>query len=250
MEIIEAPVTVLKHSYSPLIQNYMKTWQGFFSLPGVSSVVRSPSTPTLWQEITTLVHITDLIGITLALALYKPFLQYLYKTLHKDVNKLLIQPTNTSIAEGSDKETDNYQDIPSSYEKSFLGSMETPLTYFLWFPLFLYAIDIFSLFLGHYGFIFHIEGGRDFTRLLCTIAYSIITGSFLTKIKDWILHKLRVQSIQHQYGKKSKDVLRQLELNAEKDKLFDELSSFLIWVVVGFACLQAFSFEYGIALSK
>ncbi len=255
MEIMEAPVTVFKHS--PLIQNYMKSLQKFYYTSNPTSSladatlnaarVKGVGISSLRHDITTLVHFSDLAGIAACLILYKPFLRMIYKMIHSDLPNVLSKALN---GKGTSNQTidDGFYHEKPTFEKSFIGQMQTPISFFLWFPAFLYTIDVLSLILAHAGFDFHIKG--DLPRLLCTVAYSIITGTFVTKLKDWILHKLRVHSIQNHYGRTSAEVIKHLERQADKDKLFDELTSFAIWVIVGFTCIQAFSLEYGIALSK
>lgn len=123
------------------------------------------------------------------------------------------------------------------YKQSFWGSIEKPVTLSAWFFPVIYLIDMFTIVLHGFGYDFHVKG--DLPRLICTVATTILCGMYFTKIKDWavgrFLRKIHMMST-------TRDVIREATV--------DELTSLVIWGILGGFCLEAMSLELGFALGS
>lgn len=231
-EIIQSPSTVLQHS--PLIKSFLSQ---------LRLVITNKQNISLLEEIKTLVNLRDVFWMSMLILSYRKVFRMLFQVFHS-------YPLPAFLAK--------HRHVKTSYEHSLLGHLEQPFGYMLWFPPFLYLVDLLSIALAYLGFQFHIKG--DVPRLLCTMAYSIIAGSFLTRIKDWMLYKWRAQwhtKTMARYHQSDLSTSTESFVQAllpsrdpEKEKIIDEISSLAIWFVVATLCLQAFSLELGIGLGS
>eukprot|EP01041_Mallomonas_annulata_P012333 gene12333-25948_t len=90
------------------------------------------------------------------------------------------------------------------------------------------------------SFVGYMEGPANIPRLLCTLYKCFTLGSFLTKIKDWYIHRFLRRT--PEFLNKRKDLVR--------EKTVDELTSTSIWIVMTVLALEFMSLEFGIALSS
>ncbi|RYH11977.1 hypothetical protein EON65_38340 [archaeon] len=206
MEIVTAPAEVLKHS--PLITSFLATIKSIFHR-GLSGSMTSLQ---LWQQVSSLMSLGDLAIIGTLIVGYRPALHLLYSFVCRENSP--------------------------PYEESLLGRMEFPLRLFVYFPPFLYLVDLLSILLQYLGFDFLVKG--DLPRLCCTWGLAIIGGSFVTHLKNYIFFELR--SAAYANTPEQRDFV--------KEKTIDELTSLCVWVVVAGVCVQATSLELGVGLKS
>lgn len=201
MEMI-SPADVLTHS--PLITSFLNQ---------VKAILTSGYTKErkLVHQIAQLMSVTDLLIMVGLIYSYKPFLRALYEVTHY------------------------FSKDKTAYRSSLIGYLEEPVKYVVLFPPFLCVVDLFSIFINYFGFDFHIKG--NLPRLACTLATAGLLGSFATKFKDWIFHRLR-RRLHHN----SRDI--------GKERISDEISSTLIWTIIGAFCLEVASKEIGVGLGS
>lgn len=133
-----------------------------------------------------------------------------------------------------------------TYEESIFGYIEKPLGYTIYFLPFLYALDILSLALHAFGVQFHLKS--DLPRLLVTVVSSIIMGSWITKIKDWVFYKMRAaRNFVPIFASSS---LHNQQRDKAREDTVDELASLVVWAGVAVICLEAMSLEFGFALGS
>eukprot|EP01031_Cornospumella_fuschlensis_P027709 gene27709-33468_t len=206
MEIITAPSEILNHS--PLITSFLNTIKSIFHR-GLS---RRMTGPQLWQRVSSLMSLSDLAIIATLICGYKPILQLLY-----------------SLTRGEKS---------PPYPQSLLGRLETPIKLFVYFPPFLYMIDLLSILFQYLGFDFLVKG--DIPRLCCTWGLAIIGGSFLTHLKNYLFFKVRTASL----------LASPDQRDLVKERTIDELTSLCVWLVVAGVCVQATSIEFGVGLKS
>lgn len=179
----------------------------------------------LFQQIKNI--IVDPIDIAIVIALimgYKPALKSLY-TFEEWLRRKFISKENESY-----HHTFNY---------SIWGYLEEPFRLLSLYMPFLYALDLFTILLHALGLDAHIKG--DFPRLAATCATSIIGGTFIVHIKNWVLHNSRIFAASTQKNWRRDDV---------KERTVDELTNIIIWAMVFSICVEAMSLNMGFALGS
>lgn len=212
-EIMSSPKEIITHSpLSTALFGRLKTM-----LSGDTTRER-----VLLQKLGNLISIPDAMIMLTLVYFYKPVLKAIYRMIH------FRTPEVTRIP----------------YPKSLIGHLEGPVGYLVWFPPFLYTIDFLSIFIQYLGLGTLIKG--DISRLACSIGAAVVAGSFMTRIKDWICYRWRnnnnLDSNKTTGGAHTRDV--------GKDKITDELTSTIIWLMVVAFSLEVASSELGVGLGK
>jgi small-conductance mechanosensitive channel len=201
----------------------------------------------LLPKVAALFHPTDCIAFVASLLIYKPLLRLLYRA----VTWLAAQAKTTPLAnaskgeEGSKSESMPRQPLVCPYELSLFGRLEQPVLFALGLMPFVYLLDIVSIMLHTLGFEFHIKG--DVPRLLVTVYQTFVCGCFITRVKDWGLTKHRSKHTKLLAGAGG---LVPAERDHMRDTVVDELSSLIVWALLGGLCLEAMSLEMGFALGS
>ena len=171
------------------------------------------------QVISIIDHPTDILIVAAFYLAYKPLLKALYN-VQENLRRRIVQ---------------NHE-YHHTYEYSIFGYLEKPLRLASLYMPFLYVVDLLSIVLHALGLDAHIKG--DLPRLAATCATSIIGGQFVVNIKDWFLHNARL----HTTRGRRRDTVRENTVN--------ELSSILIWLLVGTVCIEAMKMNMGFALGS
>jgi small-conductance mechanosensitive channel len=226
--IFDSSAEIRKHS--PLITSLMVNFKEF-----VTGQKCTMSRIQLLQQLHGLIGLSDIFIITFSLFSYRPVLKSLYYIMNYLHSKEDIFP----------------------YEKSLMGQIETPVKLMVLFPIFLFIVDIISLVGAFFGFQFHIKG--NIPQFFSNLAYSILFGFFLTRVKDWLVaiyrqkewkFKPRLYIDGRSTSMKVSQIIRHQYRITAKERLFNELTSSLIWLFVGIYCLQTFSQGFGVGLGS
>lgn len=200
-EILQLPNEAVTRS--PLISSFVIQLKSMFN--GRSHEGR------LLDQIGQLMSLTDVIIMVALIFSYKPALKMIHKTVHA------------------------FSKERPSYEKSLLGYLEDPVKYLVYFPPFLYLADVIVLMIHFTGIDFHIKG--NLPHLIFTIAALGITGSFVTRIKDWFFSRLR-------------RTLLPSERDSATEQVTDELASAIIWAFFGAFGLEIITKELQVGIGS
>lgn len=122
------------------------------------------------------------------------------------------------------------------HQCSLVGYLEKPLIALTQFPLFLFFLDVLSISIHALGIDFHIKGGLP--DLVLKVSYCILGGAFLTRIKDWFVQ----QVWRKEFPREKRDFVR--------EETVDEITSVLIWFIMGVIGLEFMSLRMGFALGS
>lgn len=190
--------------HSPLITSFISQFKAIFT--GQYVIERH-----LFQKVQKLMSLTDLIVTVALIYSYKPILRIIYEIVHLFVKE---KPT---------------------YRSSLIGHLEETVKFVVFFPPFLYTVDLFTILINYLGVNFKTKG--NLPHLAATIAVFGIIGSFATRTKDWIFLRVR-------------KTLSNSSRDYAKERITDELVSVAIWIVIAAFCLEISSKELGIGIGS
>lgn len=211
-DLVHGSAGIMRHS--PLLSSLMINFKQF--LTGKRCTM---SLGQLFTQLSSLVSLSDIFIIGACWYFYKPLLDQLYKLKQRFIGEFEFV----------------------SYKDSIFGRMEQPIKLLILFPIVLFVIDVITILLTFLGFQFHIKS--NFPQFFSNIAFSIITGSFLTRFKDWVSSRLRRSYWKVQRNNKVKRDLIQ-------EKTTDEVTSAVIWAIVAISSLQTLSAQFGVGIKS
>lgn len=221
-DFVEGSVELMRHS--PLITSLMTSFKQF--LTGKRCTMSSKQ---LIKDLRNLISLSDILIISLCLCFYKPLLKQLYRFQSR------------------------YIDPSVSFDESLVGRMERPIQLLIIFPILLFLIDFISIFLVFFGFQFHIKA--NIPQFFSNLSFSFITGLFMTRLKDWIsFHVRRSYWRVKQLELIRPDLVSHNDKSTGRDKIqektTDELTSAIIWAMVGISWLQTLSNQFGVGIKS
>jgi small-conductance mechanosensitive channel len=130
---------------------------------------------------------------------------------------------------------------PDDYEASLFGHMENPVRYGMISIGLLYLMDA-ALIIYHFmGFKYR----KDLPRVVFKVMMYVVTGSFLTKLKDYALSVTRLSASLDKHlstKRRKRDPVR--------EAVIDELTSTLVWATVTMFMVEQLSLEFGFPLKS
>ncbi len=166
--------------------------------------------PKIFREVMTLANPTDIAYILLPAIITKPLISF-YENAHKN--------------------------DAHNFKYSLVGYLQQPFLYLAKFPLWLFTLDVFSILIHSFGFDFHIKGGLP--DLIAKVSYCLLAGIFITRLKDWYFQQVLRQ--------KSNLAIRR---DYVREGTIDEITSILLWALVGVIGLEFLSLKLGVALGS
>lgn len=198
-EVLDIPEEIIQSSQ--LLQNFMRSFKSFLS----GKYLKNTTFLTIIQK---LVNPIDLFLMTFIFYFHKRFLRWLYTITHRNNKK--------------------------SYEDSFIGHLQGPITIFVSIPPILLATDFVNAILKYSGLQNLVK--TDITKVAPPVCYAVFIGQVITNLKDYYFQLARERM------KKPRDL--------GKEGLTDELTSTVIWLIVAAFCLENLSLEVGLGVGK
>jgi hypothetical protein len=208
-EFLEVPLDFLSHS--SLFLRFTNGIRNLFTTNFINSVT------ILYSKISKLMSPIDFIIISMILLSYKKVLYFIYKLTHPFV-------------------TDESNNQTKPYKYSLIGFLEKPISFLVYFPFFLYVVDVISLTMNHFGV--KLFKKTDLPKVSCTLFFCFIIGSFITKIKDWFFNKFRTNFKNRLNSSLTNGDFSLTARDLQRENITDELISTMVWFFVGFDMLK------------
>ena len=158
-------------------------------------------------------------------------------TTHKSIlrqthylsSKLLAKHKISSVTQGLANET------LDTYDSSLLSHLENGMKAGIYSFTAIYALDFLMVVYVGLGF----KHSIDVTGIASSLLSRVVFGCFITRTKDWFLMKRRIV-----------DSSETEDRDPRREDVVNELTSTLIWLIIGFGIIERLSSDLKISLSS
>ena len=192
--------------YSPLVTNHFE---------GLRKFIFEHQLHTVPAQVKKIIRPSDLLLMSALIVTHKLILRAVYEITHL-----------------------NRKSRPE-YQNSLFGFIEPSVSLAVLYIPFLYMVDISAIVLHALGCTFHLKG--NLPRLVTQIAFYLVCGSFVTRVKDWIVNT-KIRTWYSKDARVARDLVR--------EETVDELTSLAIWAIFVGICVEELSLEMGFALGS